>query len=70
VLDSFPKSTSAQEAMFRIGISFLELRYCTDAKTFLGETLKRYPKTTRAREIRDALATIQKNAKNRKVCSN
>ncbi|HJZ87771.1 MAG TPA: tol-pal system protein YbgF [Polyangia bacterium] len=70
VIDQYPKSPAVEEAMFKIGLSFLELKYCTDAKTFLGETLKRYPRSSHAAQIHKALADIQRNAKNRKACSN
>ena len=69
VIDGYPKSPAVEEAMFKIGQSFLELRYCTDAKTFLGETLKRYPRTRFAATIHKSLQEIQRNARNRKVCS-
>jgi tol-pal system protein YbgF len=70
VIDSYPRSPSVEEALYKIGTSFLELRYCTDARTFLGEAIKRYPRTRFAPAIHKALADIQKNAKNRKLCTN
>jgi tol-pal system protein YbgF len=70
VIDNHPRSPTIEEAMYKIGESFLALHYCTDAKTFLGETIKRYPRTTHAVAIQRSLGEIQKNSKNRKVCSN
>jgi tol-pal system protein YbgF len=70
VIDNYARSPAVEEAMFKIGMSFLELRYCTDARTFLAEALKRYPRSPHAGQIQRSLAEIQRNAKNRKVCSN
>ena len=70
VIDNYPRSPAVEEAMYKIGLAFLELHYCTDAKTFLGETLKRYPKTQYAAAIRKSLGDIQKNARNRRLCNN
>src|SRR5207249_7635233 len=55
VVDNYPRSPVVEEAMYKIGLAFLELHYCTDAKTFLGETLKRYPRTQYAAAIRKSL---------------
>jgi len=68
VIDNYPRSPAVEEAMYKIGVAFLELHYCGDAKTFLAETLKRYPRTQFGAAIRKSLGDIQKNARNKKVC--
>lgn len=70
VVDNYPKTPSVEDALYKIGLAFYELHYCTDARTFLAETQKRFPKTHYAASIHKTLADITKNAKNRKVCSN
>lgn len=70
VVDNYPKSPQVEDALYKIGLAFYELHYCTDARTFLAETQKRFPKTHYAASIHKTLGDITKNAKNRKMCSN
>jgi tol-pal system protein YbgF len=70
VIDNHPRSPAVEEAMYKVGVSFLELHFCTDAKTVFGEALKRYPRGPNAAAIQRSLAEIQKNGRNRRVCSN
>lgn len=69
VIDRHPRSPLLEDAMYRIGLSFFELKYCSDARTFLSEVLKRYPRSRNAAAIRSKLSDIERNQRNRKVCS-
>ena len=69
VLDNFPKSEAVDDAMFANAGAFFALKYCTDAKTFLTEELKRYPKTAHRKDIDKQLKAIGAAAKNKAVCS-
>ena len=69
VLDNFPKSEAVDDAMFANARAFFALKYCTDAKTFLTEELKRYPKTEHKKDIEKQIKAIGAAAKNKAVCS-
>src|SRR5215470_11978926 len=58
VVDNYPKSPQVEDALYKIGLAFYELHYCTDARTFLAETQKRFPKTHYAASIHKTLADI------------
>ena len=51
MVDNYPKSQQVEDALYKIGLAFYELHYCTDARTFLAETQKRFPKTHYAASI-------------------
>ena len=43
MLDGFPKSPEVPEAMWLMAQSFVDLKFCTDARAFLQDLLRRYP---------------------------
>jgi tol-pal system protein YbgF len=69
VLDTYPKSTVVPDAMFRNGQSFANLKYCTDARVFLQELMRRYPRSPRVREAKDLLRELGRNARDSRKCS-
>ncbi len=69
VIDRYARSPVLEDAMFKIGLSFLELKYCGDARTFLSETLKRYPHGKHERAIRAKLQEVERNARNKRFCA-
>src|SRR5262249_21543108 len=45
LIDNFPKSEMVPDAMYRNGTAFYALKYCSDARVYFQELLRRYPKT-------------------------
>jgi TolA-binding protein len=60
VLDDFPKGSRADNAMFKIAQTFIATGQYEDAKVFLEELLRRWPKSPLAKESRIKLAELAK----------
>jgi len=69
VVDNFPKSEIVPDAMYKNGVAFYQLKYCSDAKVYFQELLKRYPKTTWKKDAGDQLKNLQRDAKNKSLCA-
>lgn len=68
VVENFSKSEEVEGAMFKNGQAFLQLRYCTEAKTYFQELIRRYPKTRFKNEAGDQIKEITKKAKDKTAC--
>lgn len=68
VVDNFNKSEVVPDAMFKNGKAFKELKYCSDAKVYFQELLKRYPKTNWKSDAADEIKQITKDLKNKNIC--
>jgi tol-pal system protein YbgF len=69
VVDNFPKSDVVPDAMFKNGTAFYALHYCSDAKVYFQELLKRYPKTNWKQNATEELKKLQRDQKNKAACS-
>ena len=69
VIDNFPKAEIVPDAMFKNGLAFYQLKYCSDAKVYFQELLRRYPKTTWKKDAADQLKNLARDAKNKNVCA-
>ncbi len=69
VVDNFPKSDVVPDAMYKNALGFYTLKYCGDAKIWLQELLKRYPRTSWKRDAQEQLKKITHDLKNKAVCS-
>jgi tol-pal system protein YbgF len=69
VVDNFPKSDVVPDAMYKNGLAFHALKYCSDAKVYFQELLKRYPKTNWKTEANEELKKLGKDAKNKAACA-
>lgn len=69
LMDTYAKSPQVPEAMFQLGLSFVELRFCGDARAILQDLAKRYPKSNRSSEARARIKDITKMSKDRKLCT-
>lgn len=56
------------DAFYAAGLASIELKWCVDAGAYLGELLKRYPKSTLAKPAKTKADFVKKNAKNKSVC--
>src|SRR4029078_13470898 len=45
LLDAYPKAPQVPEAMYQLGPSFVELKFCGDARAILQDLAKRYPRS-------------------------
>lgn len=69
VIDAFPKGDAVDDAFLKNGQAFFKLKYCTDARVFLQELIRRFPKSPLAAEARKTLDTLDKSKKNRAKCT-
>ncbi|HEX4457665.1 MAG TPA: tetratricopeptide repeat protein, partial [Polyangia bacterium] len=69
VVDNYPKSDMVPDAMYKNGLAFYALKYCSDARVYFTELLKRYPHTTWKKDVNEELHKLAKDLKNRNVCS-
>lgn len=69
VVDNFPKSEIVPDAMYRNGTAFYALKYCSDAKVYFQELLKRYPKTSWKKDAGDQLKNLARDGKNKNLCA-
>jgi TolA-binding protein len=60
VLTVYPSAPEVPEAMWQLSLAFVQLHFCTDARSLLGDLVKRYPKSPRANDARAELKSIAK----------
>ena len=69
VVDNFPKSDVVPDAMYKNGLAFRALKYCSDAKVYFQELLKRYPRTSWKKDANEELRKLSQDLQNRAACS-
>jgi TolA-binding protein len=69
VMNGFPKSPEVAESMWLTAESYVALKFCTDARAFLQDLVRRYPRSPHANEARTRIREVQKMIRDRKVCS-
>ena len=69
VIDNFPKSAVVEDAMYKNGLAFYALKYCSDARVYFQELIKRHPKTRWKKDAADQIKQLQRDAKNKSVCA-
>ena len=69
VVDNFPKSEEVESAMFKNGQAFFALKYCGDARIYFQELIRRYPKTEWKKDAGDQIKKIQKDMKDKNLCT-
>ena len=67
ILDDYGRAPEVPEAMFQLAVAFVRVGFCSDARAFLSDLVKRYPKSPRAVDARGELKTISKLPKS--ACS-
>jgi TolA-binding protein len=60
VLTVYSSAPEVPEAMWQLSLAFVQLHFCTDARSLLGDLVKRYPKSPRANDAKNELKTIAK----------
>lgn len=69
LIDTYPKSEIAADAMYKNGMAFYSLKYCGDARIYFQELLRRYPKTEWKKDAGEQIKKIQKDIKNKDLCT-
>lgn len=69
VLDKHPRAAEVPDAMYLLGVSFVELKFCAEARGLLNDLLKRYPRSGRAEDTRAKLRDLAKIAKDKRLCT-
>jgi len=69
VIDGYPKGDMVDDAFLRNGVAFFKLKSCTEARVFLEEMLRRFPKSPLAPKARQTLDEIDKARKTKSKCS-
>ena len=68
VLDNFPRGDATDSAMFGMGLSFVELKYCTEGEAYLQDLLKRFPGSALKDKAQKKIKEVKKVKRNKKVC--
>jgi TolA-binding protein len=68
IVEQHKRSPTVPDALFKIGMAFYQLKFCSDAKLFFRQYLKRYSRHKHARRTRKILRLIRRYKKNPKVC--
>jgi TolA-binding protein len=69
VVDKFKNSAEVPEAIWLLAQSYVELKYCGDARTLLQDLPRRYPRSPRVNDAKVKLRELQKIAKDRRYCT-
>lgn len=68
IVENKKKSAVYPDALYKIGMAFYQLKFCSDAQVFLNQLVKRYrrhPETARAKKV---LRLIRRYKRNPKFC--
>src|SRR5262249_26965451 len=69
VLDSYKNAPEVPEAMWLLGQSFVELKFCSDARVLLQDLERRYPRSNRVKDVRVKLRELQKISHDKRLCT-
>ena len=69
VLTKYKRNRSAVAlALYKIGMSFYELKWCTDAKSFLQQFVRKHRRHGKASSAKKVLKLIRRYRRNRQFC--
>jgi TolA-binding protein len=69
VIERHAGTSVMPETLYKIGMSFYQLKYCGDAKNFFLELTKRHGKSGYAKKARAVLKRIRRYRRNSRICS-
>ncbi len=69
ILDNFPRSDEVEVAIFKNGQSFLQLKFCKEARAYFEQFMSRYPKSKFRSEASERLKEISQKAKDKNACT-
>jgi TolA-binding protein len=68
IIEKHKNSREVPDALYKIGMSFYQLKFCADAQLFLSQLLKRKGRHPQVKRAKKVLALIKRHKRNRKLC--
>jgi len=68
ILEKHKKSPAVPDALYKIGMSFYQLKFCADAEVFLSQLIKKHRRSKYAVQSKKVLGVIRKFKRDKKVC--
>jgi len=68
ILEKHKNSASVPDALFKVGMAFYQLKFCSDAQLFLSQLTKKHHKYAQIRRARKVLRLIKRYRRNRNLC--
>lgn len=68
IIEQRKSSAATPDALAKIGMAFYQLKFCSEARDFFSQLLKRYRRHAQAPRARKVLKLIKKYKRNRSVC--
>ena len=68
IVEQHKKSKVYPDALYKIGMAFYQLKFCSDAKLFLSQLVKRHRRHQQAKRARKVLKLIRRYRRNRAFC--
>jgi tol-pal system protein YbgF len=69
LLETYPDADHTDDGFMGAGLAAIQLKWCVDAGAYLGELVRRFPKSPLVKDAKAKLAWLKKNQNNKKVCS-
>lgn len=69
VVDTYRNAPEVPEAMWLLGQSFVELKFCSDARVLLQDLERRYPRSSRIKDVKVKLRELQKIGRDKRLCT-
>ncbi len=63
LLDVYGKSPEVPEAMWQLSTAFVQLKFCTDARSLLADLVKRFPRSPRAADAKNEMRLLARMPK-------
>lgn len=70
VIEKYKRSKAVPETLYKIGMSFYQLKYCSDARVFFSELTRKHRRHRAAASARKTLKLIRRYRRNRRFCLN
>jgi len=68
IIDQYKRSSLQPTALYKIGMSFYQMKFCSDAETFLKILTKSHSSFSEIDEAQRTLTLIKKYRRNKRVC--
>jgi tol-pal system protein YbgF len=69
VIDNYGRSPEMPEAMWLLAQSFVELKFCGDARVLLQDLEKRFPRSGRVKDAKVKMRELQKIGRDKRLCT-
>jgi len=69
VLRNYQKSKEAADALYKIGMAFYQLKFCSDAQTFFTQFIRKHRRHRDVKNARKVMRLIRRYKNNRQFCS-